>query len=294
MSLIHDALKEMEKPSGVNIPVSGAPSIPARRDEGAAGWLLGVLLGVVLALLALAAWFFIMHNGPRMASPEPVVSSTPQAQPAMDTAMPVTTPVVSALANTPAVEPSAAAAVVAPAPEQAPVAEAPLRQERASSVVFSDTSVDVAPPRPSRPAARLRKFVKPAEPVVAAPAEPAGPSSAQLFSEFSAALAANDLPRGKRLLDELSKSLPAHSLSLVRAQAWYAVKSGDQAAANRLYREILDRLPGDENASLNLASLEARAGHAAEAYALVNDVMQRDPDSVAGQKMMQALREASR
>lgn len=296
MSLIHDALKEMEKPTGSNIPLSGASSIQAPGSRGASGWLVGLAVGVVASLVSVASAWWLMKS----ANPEPPVvavmaAPTPiPAAPVLVEPVPVATPAPAsiALASEPApvVAPMAIAtpSVAEPVSGKPVIEPAPAPPMRASSVTFTDSA-------DAKPVALARATKKPGKAEIAPVVEIKPAVDPQpLFAEFSAALAANDLVRGKSLLDQLSAALAPNSLSLLRAQAWYAFKSGDLGGANRLYRELLDRLPGDENATLSLASLEARAGRPGEAYALVNELVQRDPDSVAGQRMMKALREGGR
>ncbi|MDP5238570.1 hypothetical protein Q9Q94_03465 [Uliginosibacterium sp. 31-16] len=311
MSLIHDALKEMEKPTRASTPLVETSGIPTPgHDRNVAGWLVGSAIGFAFVLAGVTIWWMITKPGGSPQPPEssvaviapipaPIVNVEPVSSMLAPETAPSPTGVTEAASVPAAVEPVAKpdsiVAVETFRAQIVPVAVKPAPEIRESSVIITDSSVAKPAATVSRSAARgsAKKSVRP---TVAVPVPGARPVIAPelLFADFSGALEKNDLERGKALLDQLAATLPSNSLSLLRAQAWYAVRGGDLTGANRLYRNLLERLPGDENASLNLASLEARAGRPGEAFILINDLLQRDPESSAGNEMMKVLREGAR
>lgn len=233
MSLIHNALKEMDEPADNVAPL--APR-SARPDAGADNGLArAALIGVPLVIAAAGAtWWWLKPAAPTP-SPVPVAAAAPVA-------------------------PLAAAPAPAPAVESTPAAQ---------------------------PAVHKRHHVRPAR--KHKPAKPPMPSAETLYAQFLQALNRGDLVAGKALLDQLAIVLPADSLSLKRAQAWYAVKSGDTDTAQKTYRTVLDRAPGDVEASLNLASLDARAGQVDKARAVLADAIRLHPDSAPLQQAIRAM-----
>ena len=77
----------------------------------------------------------------------------------------------------------------------------------------------------------------------------------------------------------LEALLPAQSLTLLRARAWAAHGHSDLDEARRLYRAILDRVPDDEHASINLALLDARRGDVDQARARLDRLASRNARS---------------
>lgn len=85
------------------------------------------------------------------------------------------------------------------------------------------------------------------------------------MSRLQAAVAGGDIAVRDASLDELQKLLPADSLTLLRARAWAAHGGNDIEGAERYYRAILQRVPDDEYAGVNLALIDARRGDVNEA-----------------------------
>lgn len=95
---------------------------------------------------------------------------------------------------------------------------------------------------------------------IAAPNDDEAQAVARAVAALEQAMRAGDLDAGKAHLDELAAMLPARSLTLLRMQAWHAHQSGDAVQAIALYGEVVQRVPGDRNAAINLAVLEAGQG----------------------------------
>lgn len=132
-------------------------------------------------------------------------------------------------------------------------------------------------PRPARTARAA------AQPVVAPlPAPVVDETPVELrFARFVAAMKNNQTVDAERELAALKARLPAGSLGLLRAQAWFDLRAGNDAAAAEQYRAILDRMPGDEEAAINLASIHSRRARPEEARATLDAALRLSPDSAA-------------
>lgn len=82
------------------------------------------------------------------------------------------------------------------------------------------------------------------------------------LAAFSADVEQGRLADAQARLDALALRLPARSLTLLRARAWLAMARADHGLARTLYTQLVERVPDDRNASLNLAVLDARTGDA--------------------------------
>ena len=92
---------------------------------------------------------------------------------------------------------------------------------------------------------------------IAAPAPAAVSVNIQeLFEVFNRALADRDTTLAQKQLALIQSNLPEFSIARMRAEAWFAQQTADMDVARRLYVRLLDKLPGDESASVNLASIE--------------------------------------
>lgn len=85
----------------------------------------------------------------------------------------------------------------------------------------------------------------------------------------------------ERELTALKKYLPTEALGLIRAQAWFDLQAGRDMAAAAGYRSILDRIPGDEEAAINLATIQLRQQQPEEARFTLDTAIRLQPDSVA-------------
>lgn len=165
------------------------------------------------------------------------------------------------------------AASAAPAPAVNPAAQAPARtdvQVVASQIQLSVRKADAAGSR-------------------AAASEEADANAVRgAMAELNAAVGEHDADATTAAIARLQALLPAGSLTLLRARAWAAHGQGDYARAEELYRAILDRVPDDEHAGVNLALLDARRGEMAEARARLDRMAARNARSP---QIVQALAE---
>ena len=108
------------------------------------------------------------------------------------------------------------------------------------------------------------------------------------MSALNAAVASHDAAASANAIAQLQELLPAQSLTLLRARAWAAHGGGNYAEAERLYRTILERVPDDEHAGINLALLDARHGEVDDARARLERMAARHSGSA---QIAQALAE---
>lgn len=252
MSLIHDALR------GQSHAATPAPATPRVRAPRHVAWLaVGVVLAGPLGFLAA-----------RTGQPSAAAANAPAPAPAsvvMPAAAVITFPPPAAPANAAPANPPLPAIVLASVPAVAPLAAA----TATAAIPGHVPSPVAAAPSSAPPAAAAAPALKisltqtaGAKPsTVTAPADEPDPAQVRaLMARLQAAVADGDATARDQALAELQATLPANSLTLLRAQAWAAHGSGDIAEAERYYRAILQRMPDDEHAGVNLALLDARRG----------------------------------
>ncbi len=291
MSLIHDALKTVDGVApAVALPRVTAPAPAAAKP--AAGWLGGLAaFAVVVAAGAGAYWLWL--------GTQPVVkpAAWAQPQPLSQTPPPVPTQLPTQVMGAPAAAPAQdAVTATAPMPIQAsnddkkrPLsldgkAIDALKNENSASASTSvgapadavRTASTTGAARPSKraPVKPVPKPVPVAEPVDDTPVE-------LRFARFVAAMRVNDVTGADAELALLRKRLPEGALGLVRAQAWFDLKSGREDAALMGYLTILDRLPGDEEAAINAASVHSQRQQGEQARGVLAAAVRVNPDSVA-------------
>ncbi|MEW5889535.1 MAG: tetratricopeptide repeat protein [Pseudomonadota bacterium] len=262
MSMIHDAIKELERsdsPSQESSQLAAAKSKhPAR-----AAWLSGAMSFGVVVITGTAGWWFWSgsHRAslPSPASP-PAISVAPGTAPPATAVPPAHAGPASLQQAAPLPPPVAASASSAVADSSPAVAKdaAPRRQ----------SAVAKTPTRPQRSTA-VPAAKKPAEEM---PIE-------QRYASFMQALRIGDKTAAESHLASLRRALPADSLSLQRMEAWYLLQDGQANAAAEKYRAILERVPGDEEASINLASILVQTGQREAARQVLDEARRMHPDS---------------
>lgn len=148
-----------------------------------------------------------------------------------------------------------AGAPATPAPATAPAAGG----TDAAAAPGARTAAVSAPPAPQALVAEVT--IADAEAAVEHTAEETDAREiGRAVASISQAIEAGELDAARAQLDTLAGQLPSRSLTLLRMQAWLAHESGDLPGALALYRRIVDRVPGDATAAINLAILESRNG----------------------------------
>lgn len=294
MSLIYQALRQVEQcgaaPAAARAmpeprPLPTAAPVPARALAPRWRWLLwGSVLVAFVGLLV--GWLGQQQGGELASVPERVpaealASVVEPALPRAEAPLPVAAPRV----------------VPTPVPA-APVVPLPASPVRA--VPATPTSQAVQPAREPTPtpapisAAPAQAATAGVLPEEAAPVvTPVGPEPAEnmgaLFDRFNRALAARDHVQAQRHLQTIQASLPASSVARWRAEAWFAYQSGDLDQARDTYLGLLDKLPGDENATLNLVTIEQQLQQPARARAVLEASLRRNRDSVALRAALERL-----
>ena len=307
MSLIHDALKSMDAPQDSKPAMARASKGAVR---GRPAWLDAVLAFAVVLGAGILGWFVWQTQmkpkalpPPIAAAPSPATAPAPApvavTSPVAETAAPAAAPASTmAAAPAPAVPvpaavpaPAVAAAAPAPAPVQSPTPAPAVAVEPAAPktvLAAGPRGETVAPAAAAvnrssttRQARGVTRSTTAAAPAVApAPAVDDAPVELR-FARFVAAMKESRTTDAERELAALKERLPAGSLGLVRAQAWFELRAGRDAAAADGYRTILERLPGDEEAAINLASIQSRQQKTEEARATLDAASRLQPDSAA-------------
>lgn len=280
MSLIYSALSKLEQEPG-------APGAPERtvanpyaasaRKSAPPRWV--YLLVSACGLVVLGGWLATTVLPQR-----PAVGSLPGPL-----ALPVIAPpanAVFALPRQPVVEP-VAAAVVLNSPERPPSEALPLKPVYLSQVELQSeapaSDIKAAPAKPPPAPPRARATPKPPTPLIVeemAPVAEINPEETRrLTFEVKRAIQAKKTEEAQALLQQLETRLPAESITLLRLNAWNRMQGGDQVQAMALYRQIVQRLPGDESASINLALLHWQSGQQVEAKRLMGALAERHPES---------------
>ena len=116
----------------------------------------------------------------------------------------------------------------------------------------------------------------------------------QQVAALESAIASQNREAGQAAIRGLQSLLAAESITLQRYQAWWAMSQGDDAVAYQHYAGIADRLPGDQNAGLNLALLDWRAGRKDAARQRMGLLRLREPDSALIERQWRAMNERER
>lgn len=297
MSLIYQALKQTAPtatqqtpaPSQARRPTPVPP--PAPEKHATRVWVLvgGSVVLVAVGLLIGMAWQRGGAPAPAAAAEAPpavMAAAAPVAVAAPSTVMPplpkVVTPVAPAVPVAKPVTPVAKpVAAPAPAPEKQRATPPVAPKEKPAA----DTTKTAAPaPAPALTTASTP--VTSAPPVRATPAPVAvtakAPSTADvssLFDGLARALSASDQALALQKLEAIQHQLPDGAPARWRAEGWYAYRTGSLDEAAQIYRRLLGKLPGDENASFNLAAIERQRGDTIRAREVLNDALRHHPGS---------------
>ena len=307
MSLIHDALKSMDAPQDSKPAMARASKAAVR---GRPAWLDAMLAFAVVLAAGILGWFVWQTQmkpkalPPPMAAapnpvpapaPAPVAVTSPVAETAAPAAAPASTmaaapsPAVPALAAVPTPAVAAAAPAAAPVHSPTPAPAVAVEPAAPKTVLAAGPRGETVAPAAAavnrsgttRQARGVNRSTTAAAPAVApAPAVDDAPVELR-FARFVAAMKESRTADAERELAALKERLPAGSLGLVRAQAWFDLRAGRDAAAADGYRTILERLPGDEEAAINLASIQSRQQKTEEARATLDAASRLQPDSAA-------------
>ncbi|KRG88299.1 hypothetical protein ABB34_00395 [Stenotrophomonas daejeonensis] len=281
MSLIHDALRQSTATAGG----SPSPLATASWPQQLAGYRRPVAWLAAGMLIAAPVAFLLArpHAGNRTTAASVVtVMPTTAVMPVPVAAEPIgmqQEPVLPApvIASAPAPAPT-------PVPEATPEPDntpAPVNTVSVPAMAAIANNVPTRDNTPS-PTAQIQLSVRKLDSAGsrAATADENNAVAVRMaMSTLNAAVADHDAGTTANAIAQLQALLPAQSLTLLRARAWAAHGSGDYAEAERLYRTILDRVPDDEHAGVNLALLDARRGDVDDARARLDRMAARNSRS---------------
>ena len=313
MSLIYQALKQTEQEAPAPVVASAAAAAPRAVPAvppTAPGRLRGpLLLGAVVAGAGIVAGLLLSQREPVAGVAANAAPSAPAAMaPAPAEEAPLPTAAVAPLpVAAPAAVPATSSAAAPAAVAALPVVEPPLPTVPPRLMLSTSLSVRpaaaatepvpaVATPPAAAPAAAPVPAAAPAPAQPVSQARPApvevtvratggtteGASNediSELFDGLNRALEARDEAQAQRHLQGIRSRLPEGSLARLRAEGWHAYRTGDAERAQRVYRRLLEKLPGDENASLTLASIERQGQRPDQAREVLARSLRHNPNS---------------
>ena len=261
MSLIHDAIRQLE--SGPTTADRG-PGRHARPSTSALSRP-GPILGGMFLVFALGAgvWWFSLPTAPKTLAVSLQLAAPPVA---LSPTSPLPAP--QALQRVVALEGS-----LDQRDSVKPVSLPP--KTAGPTVAFYEPRQILSVMKPPRPNNQIKE---PPQNKISQAAESEVSLDSQL-AMFLQAMKADDLVTAGEQLAGLQKKLPPGTLTRLRAEAWYSLRSGKGSAAKQTYRAILERIPGDEEASLNLAFMEVQANRRELALQVLTDGLRGNPDS---------------
>ncbi len=278
MSLIHEALQRVEcAPEGARQPRGAAPAAPAGKSRRVL--IVGGLMAAGLALpLAMSMSLSLSDTGASSDARSEIslqrelllpTLDTPPHEPlngAAETAQIHQVEIPGAPSSPPAVEPVPVAAVLT-----ADVA--------ATDSVDPSPADDDSPPAAEAPVDEP-ETLSPAGQVHASPGSRSTLARA-LHADLLAAIDRQAWPEAEAVLDELQSALPAEHLTRLRAEGWFYLQRGEYRSAVAAYREVLHRIPSDEQALVNLIHLHLALDERALARRLVEQALREEVDSAA-------------
>lgn len=299
MSLIHDALRDME---GGTSPVPAGPVQPPPRVSAAGArsrsrsdWVGGVAAFTMVVAAGAAGWMLLgparTTQQPSMPAPavpaQPAVQgvvpvpSTPAAEMALAASAPSAPSVLAGSSGTPqassalSMPATVGAATAAPSAAASPAPAVAVSPASAAATVNAERARGAS--APATRAVRKAAAAVPPAPVAPEPAE--DKPVEQRFAEFMVAMNAQDWSAAQQQLDALRKRLPPQAVGLLRAQAWFDLQRGELGQARQGYQQLLERMPGDEEAAVNLASVLSRQGQGEAARQVLLQAVQIRPDA---------------
>ena len=268
MSLIHDALRQSAAASDGTRPVP-ARALPPRLAQWPRRPAVWLLAG---ALVAGPVGFLLSRPTPAPAPAPTITAIMPvtavMPMPASSAPPPQTRPASMTIANVPAMStlPPPAAAPRMARPDAAPASYPLAANNETTLPAAAQVQVSVR----QRDAASDKGNTGDETDSVAV---------RMAMNALNAAVGIHDDAATASAIERLQALLPPQSLTLLRARAWAAHAGGNPAEAERLYRAILDRVPDDETAGVNLALLDAQRGEVDDARARLGRMAARNARS---------------
>jgi tetratricopeptide (TPR) repeat protein len=114
---------------------------------------------------------------------------------------------------------------------------------------------------------------------VTSTAQPSTEDVRTLFEALNQALESQDKALAQSKLQGIQSKLPESSVARLRAESWFAHQTGDLDSASRIYRRLLEKIPGDELTSVNLASIERKRQRPEQAKEVLAKGLRQNPSS---------------
>jgi len=111
----------------------------------------------------------------------------------------------------------------------------------------------------------------------------------RLMTELRSAIASGNATEARQKLDALERLASPDSLTLLRARAYWALTQGHLNKAMQRYRSILQRVPDDRDAMLNLTVTEWQVGQKSDALARIENLAKRFPDDPTVQRYLRVM-----
>lgn len=161
----------------------------------------------------------------------------------------------------------------------------------------SDTSAQSKPPADPVVGASLLNLDLAAQPTAAIASktvevptlQPATDDMRMLFDALNQALEGQDKALAQSKLQGIQSRLAESSVARLRAESWFAHQTGDLDNAIRIYRRLLEKMPGDELTSVNLAAIEKKRQRSDEAKAVLTKALRQNPSSVVLRSAVEQL-----
>ena len=267
MSLIHDAIRRAERETVSGALGAAVPGHAKGADAEPVQWVMLVAFGLVsvVGMATLGWWHWGVNANTLPTRPAIALAAKPLTVAPREMPLPQVTVDVPAF-----VAPVSQPMVFGP--KAAPVDSSP-EVKNAVSVprTLPQPVRDVA--LPTQPAQLSIKDV-----VVAPPKET---SVGTHLASFVQQMTAGDLAQAQVELRSIQAKTRPSATVRVRAEAWFDLSSGNIAAAKAAYISLLARHPGDEEASINLASLEAAGNDRDAARTILAEAFRKNPASDA-------------
>lgn len=282
MSLIYSALNKLEQDEGASaVPVPFAETLHFRAEKktGIPRWVYLFIGGCVVVVVT--GWWSMNSLRAKFAAAQGAVSISQIAPASQVVETPViVVPVVVAAA----IDLSVAAPVMTPVRALPSPPEFPAMALTPYAKAEPAKAAQIKLSAPMRPSSAVEMITE------AAPPPPIDPQETeQLTRAVNLAVQAGRNDEAQNLLKQLATRLPSESITLLRLNAWHSMQSGNSARAMALYRQIVERIPDDESAGINLALLYWKAGQKDDALRLIGALAERHPESNTVQKYNREL-----
>lgn len=309
MSLMHEAIRAMEAPPAdlAAVAPTSKPSMRHATPGSQRWWIAGAVLVLVSTATAVAAVF----GWQQATTGNRVVQSSygrTGPQPSPDAAPPLPLPPAAAINAAESMPVNVIAAEQGSQPRRVAATE-PAVAALLDTIAAGPTEA-VRPPSAAGPAVTVKSALAASmKPPTEKPSRPR-----QVPHEQAGADQVADVPEVAALPDpnvaweagwkaishenwtawqEAERALQAavgdNGLPLLRLRAYAALVRNQDQQAVELYRALLERVPGDEEASVNLSVLYTRAGDAVQAKRVVAAALEVNPESTTLKALMAQL-----